>query len=277
MAGLAQARPAPAAACSNPAAGMTSTGSRSSACRLDASGRRASGTAAMTRSAISSGKVSAIRTAPARSASGGTPGAGRSSSAAAPVAPARMGTMVPWGRRARRAKCRAGSPPSGPAASRRQPRFDGRNAGLSAGAWPSRPRAWQIGSVASKPANGSSSEPRRTPTSPLCHAPATVGTPRIVAAAVSTARTAPPSREAMTRISRAVRPPSCHAAGTAEASAEAPGGIEVRAFTGTRLSRNPSRSQDFRDRLRRHGYWTQDIARGFSRMTQRASLPDDVL
>ena len=191
MAAMAQARPAPAAACSSPATGMTTTGSRSSARRLAASGKRASGTPAMTRSAISSGKVRAIRAAPARSASCGTPDAEGSSSAAAPAAPARIGTMVPWGRRARRARCRAKSSLSCPAASRRQPHFAARGAGLSAGAWPSRARARQIGNVASSPANGSSSDPRRTPTSPLCQAPATAGTPRSVAAAVKTVRSAP--------------------------------------------------------------------------------------
>ena len=246
MAGMAQARPAPAAACSSPATGMTTTGSRSSACRLTASGKRASGTPAMTRSAISSGKVSAIRTVPARSASCGTPDAEGSSNAAAPAAPARMGTMIPWGRRARRARCRAGSPLFCPVASRRH--LDGRGAGPSAGAWPSRARARQIGAVASSPATGSSSDPRRTPISPLCHAPATTGTPRIVAATVSTARTAPQYREAIPRTSRVMRPLSCHAAGTAEALAGVtagagipavagvPAGIEVRAFTGTKLT-----------------------------------------
>ncbi len=81
----------------------------------------------------------------------------------------------------------------------------------------------------------------------------------------------------MAQVSQAVRPPSCHASGMAEALPGVPGGIEVRAFTGPTLSRNPSRSQKIRDRPLRHGYWTQDIARGFSRITQRASVPDEVL
>ena len=84
----------------------------------------------------------------------------------------------------------------------------------------------------------------------------------------------------MARINRAMRPASCHAAGAAEAAealAGLPARVEVGAFIGGRLSRNPSRSQQFQNRLWRRGYWTQDIVRGFNCMTQRASLPDDVL